>query len=679
MLYFFEKPPLFTHCEEIALQSQQKCFDETVFHLVFENFKVPQKVVDDKYIGETVVLFEVDTLGHFKVIYVDAMYDELKTESKRVFAQFPKIKPGTYNGKPTYKQYSIKIEIPLVEYVVNTSDLKKQNEISKIELAAKLEIDSVNNAIVPFEEKTFSSQLNIPFTHFDYSKFDRNMKLVGANSHTASKPFLYEEVSTYYDFKAENEKVQKTTTTWAARKLWNEHLVQLQGKDYWFTIDPIFDLEVGKDSEADFSTTYKNTRGLLVKGGIGKKFNFYTSFFESQGRFAQYVNDYAESLKAFGPDPAIIPGRGIGKQFKTDSYDYPVAEAYLSYTPAKFINIQFGHGKNFIGDGYRSLLVSDVASPHTFLKFNTKFWKIKYTNTWMWLKDVRPETIDENGAYLSKYMATHYLSWNATKRLNIGFYESVSWLKADKGFDWQYMNPIIFMRPVEWQNGSADNVLLGANVKFKVNNNVSIYGQAVLDDLKFSELKKADGYWGNKYGGQIGVKAYNLFKVYGLSAQAEYNVVRPFTYTHFDSANAHTHMNEPLAHPLGANFQEAIGIVRYKYKRHKFTLKVVWSEIGRDTSNVNHGGNVFYSYNTNRVDINGDEGLTGYGIAQGDLNKLNYLDARYGFMVNPRARLYFEIGLKDRSLSKHYGNDSQNRFIYLGLRTTLNNTYNDHF
>ena len=220
---------------------------------------------------------------------------------------------------------------------------------------------------------------------------------------------------------------------------------------------------------------------------------------------------------------------------------------------------------------------------------------------------------------------------------------------------------------------------MGANVKFKVNNNVSIYGQAVLDDLKFSELKKANGYWGNKYGGQIGVKAYNLFKVYGLSAQAEYNVVRPFTYTHFDSANAHTHMNEPLAHPLGANFQEAIGIVRYKYKRHKFTLKVVWSEIGRDTSNVNHGGNVFYSYNTNRVDINGDEGLTGYGIAQGDLNKLNYLDARYGFMVNPRARLYFEIGLKDRSLSKHYGNDSQNRFIYLGLRTTLNNTYNDHF
>ena len=40
---------------------------------------------------------------------------------------------------------------------------------------------------------------------------------------------------------------------------------------------------------------------------------------ESQGRFAQYFNEYAESLKAFGPDPAIIPGRGIGKRFKDDA------------------------------------------------------------------------------------------------------------------------------------------------------------------------------------------------------------------------------------------------------------------------------------------------------------------------------------------------------------------------
>ena len=170
------------------------------------------------------------------------------------------------------------------------------------------------------------------------------------------------------------------------RKIWNEHLVQLQSEDYWFTIDPIFDLAIGKDTDADFTYTYNNTRGVYVQGGLGNKLSFSASVYESQGRFAQYYNQYAESLKAFGPDPAIIPGRGIAKRFKDDAYDYPVAEGYLSYSPAKFLNVQFGHGKNFIGDGYRSLLQSDVSSPYPYLKLNTKFWNIKYTNTWTWLK-----------------------------------------------------------------------------------------------------------------------------------------------------------------------------------------------------------------------------------------------------------------------------------------------------
>ena len=76
---------------------------------------------------------------------------------------------------------------------------------------------------------------------------------------------------------------------------------------------------------------------------------------------------------------------------------------------------------------------------------------------------------------------------------------------------------------------------------------------------------------------------------------------------------------------------------------------MVWSEIGKDTSGVNHGGNIFYSYNTNRIDVNGDGGLSGYTIGQGDLNRLNFFDLRYAFLINPRARLYFEMGIKDRA------------------------------
>ena len=140
--------------------------------------------------------------------------------------------------------------------------------------------------------------------------------------------------------RSSRESLAKDTGSWLGRKLYNEHLVEIQGEDYWFTVDPIFDLQVGKDFDADFNSTFNNTRGFYVQGGLGKKLSFSASVYESQGRFAHYINNYAESLRAFGPDPAIIPGRGIGKRFKKDAYDYPVAEAYLSYTPNKFINIQ---------------------------------------------------------------------------------------------------------------------------------------------------------------------------------------------------------------------------------------------------------------------------------------------------------------------------------------------------
>ena len=39
---------------------------------------------------------------------------------------------------------------------------------------------------------------------------------------------------------------------------------------------------------------------------LGEKLNFSTTIFESQGRFAQYFNNYAISLKPAGGNPAIV-------------------------------------------------------------------------------------------------------------------------------------------------------------------------------------------------------------------------------------------------------------------------------------------------------------------------------------------------------------------------------------
>lgn len=680
----YERPPVFKGCEDETIENLKTCFNDKLNQYIFENFKVPQEVALDSYKGDVKVLFEVDKEGHVSVVYVDAIYNTLKDETKRVFQSLPKINPGTYNGNPTFYQYSLTIKIPLVDpvFLKNVSSaeqdtLKKFDDLNEV---VSNEFDSITNNISKYQGLEYTSQLNIPFTHQYYSRFDAHMNGLGTNSHTAAKPFVYEEVSKYYDFKTEKKALLKGSNGWWDRKLWDEHLVQIQGEDYWFTIDPVFDLQVGKDVNADFNTTFNNTRGINIQGGLGKKFSFSTSVFESQGRFAQYYNQYAESLKAFGPDPAIVPGRGIGKRFKEDAYDYPVAEAYLSYSPVNFINVQFGHGKNFIGDGYRSLFQSDVAAPQTFLKLNTNFWKIKYTNTWMWLRDVRDAVIEDK-AFLTKYMANHYLSWNVSKRLNIGLFESVMWTDTNgRGFDINYLNPIIFFRAIEFESGQGSgNAIVGASAKYKWNNKVNLYGQFVLDEFSLSHIKAGDKSWKNKFGYQLGAKYYDAFEVKNLMLQLEYNQVRPYTYSHNTIVNNYGHSNQPMAHLWGANFREVIVIGHYNYERWFADAKFIIGTRGLDfndgTDNFSNGGDIYRNYNERPFDTN-------VRIGQG--NKTNTFNAELhaGYIINPVSHLKVFTNISFRNFNPEANTETtfknSTTWFNLGIKTDLFNWYFDN-
>ncbi|WP_347922996.1 gliding motility protein RemB [Pontimicrobium sp. SW4] len=677
----YEKSPVFPECESQEIEVLSNCFKTELAHFIHEKFKMPQIVIDENYKGNIFVLFEVTNQGNFKVLYTDATYTELKTEIEEVFNQLPKIQPATYNGRPIFKQYSYKIGIPLeVPSAVELSDENlEMKAISKIELEAKSEYDDLNASIKPYEDLEYSSTLNIPFLHSSYAKFDRSLNLVGTNSHTAAKPFMYSEVADYYDFKVAKDALTKESNSWWQKKLFNEHLVQLQGKGYWFTLDPIFDLQVGKDSDADFKSTFNNTRGFYVQGGLGKKLSFSSSVYESQGRFADYINRYAESLKGFGPDPAVIPGRGIAKRFKEDAYDYPVAEAYLSYSPTDFLNVQFGHGKNFIGDGYRSLLQSDVASPSPFLKLSTKFWKIKYTNTWMWLKDIRTDVVSDK-AFLTKYMANHYLSWNVSKKFNLGLFESVLWTNSNnRGFDINYLNPIIFYRAIEFETGQgAGNAVLGATAKYKVNDNINIYSQFVLDEFSLGDIKGGEKSWKNKYGYQLGMKYYNAFKVDNLYLQLEYNRVRPYTYSHNTIVLNYGHNNQSMAHLWGANFSEAIVIGRYNYKRWFADAKLVFGSRGLDynngTDDFSYGGDIYRDYNDRPFD-------TGVEVGQGNKTNIFHAELQSGYVVNPATnlKLFAYLSYRDFNPNTTTATTFENNTLWfsIGLRTDLFNWYFD--
>jgi len=671
----FEKYPVFPECENQTIDNLQNCFDVTVRSKVFSNFKVPEVVAEENYTGNVSVFFEVTKKGEFKVLYVDAMYNELKEETRRVFESLPQIKPATYNSNPAYVQFTMSIPIPIIAVPSAIEDEAAVTETKKVE-TLKNEYDEIKN--LPYENEEYTSQINIPFSHHNYSLFDPALNRVGQNNHTAQKPYVYSEVNKYYDFEAENQKLLKDKSSWFGKKLWNEHLVTIKGKDYWITLDAGVDLQVGKDFDADIDT-YNNTRLVYTQGGLGKNVNFFAVIYESQGRFADYFNRFGEARRPAGGNPALIPGRGIAKKFRSDSYDYPIATGHISYAPSKHFNFQLGHGKNFYGDGYRSLLLSDNASPYPYFKINTTFWKLKYTNTWMSLRDIRPE-VQDGGSFRTKFFANHYLSYNVTKRLNIGLFESVVWENDnDRGFDFNYINPVIFYRAIEFSTGPrGGNALIGITSKYKFTDRINAYGQLIIDEFSSSDIFGGEGSYKNKIGYQLGAKYYDAFGVNGLYLQAEYNRVRPYTYSHNSIILNYGHNNQSMAHTLGANFSEFISIARYQKGRIFGDLKLIFAkrgfEFNTDEDSLFYGGNI-YGTEDNRVSDNGNE------LAQGNTTDFFHGELQAGYLINPATNLKIYASLIVRDFKPKVDTqtvfENQTTWLNFGLRTDLFNWYYD--
>lgn len=686
-----EEYPRFSACEDLPNHQIESCFNNQLLNFIAKNFNDSIKRLSREELKKATAIFEVDTTGQFHTLYVAANNSKVKEEIQRIFKLLPKIKPATYQGRAIAMQFRLPITATanadmsntmLVEESFNQPE-EEQRSIKSISenslIVASEEYDSIKTDV--FTNPRYQSQLNIPLSHEYYARFDAAMNRIGVNNHTAAKPFLFENVAKYYNLEKAAKQLYKNKKSLLGRKVWNEHLLRFQNDKYWFTLDFGLDLQLGKDfSDNSQDYTYNNTRTAIFQGGLGKHLSFYTVVYESQGKFAGYFNDWAYAIRPDGGDPAIIPGRGIAKDFGDNAYDYPVAEGYLSYSPSEYFNFQFGHGKNFIGDGYRSLLISDVASPYPYFKINTTFWKLKYTNTWMSLRDVRP-AVTEDGSFRTKYMANHYLSLNISKRLNIGLFESVMWENDnDRGFDLNYLNPVIFYRAIEFSTGArGGNALIGLSGKYKINNSLNAYSQLIIDEFSSSDIFGGKKSWKNKLGFQLGLKYYNAFKVPNLFIRVEYNQVRPYTYSHNTEVLNYGHNNQSMAHLWGANFREFIAIARYKKERWYGSAKLIIGKRGFDfdtfEDNFSYGGDIYRNYEDRPF----DEGVK---IGQGNTANSIFGRLEAGYIVNPETNLKIYGSFVYRNLDVDVNtaqhSDISTPWLNFGIRTDIFNWYYDY-
>ncbi|WP_151089273.1 capsule assembly Wzi family protein [Hymenobacter baengnokdamensis] len=426
-------------------------------------------------------------------------------------------------------------------------------------------------------------------------------------------------------------------------------LYHVQTKDFALRINPVLLLQAGKDGGENSLSglRYVNTRGASFEGLIDQRLGFYGFLTDNQEAVPGWVQAQIRRDN-------IVPHEGYWKDYKTsgNAYDFFTARGGITYAATPHISVQLAHDRNFIGNGYRSLILSDYSSPYFFLKLNTRIWKFNYQNIFAELT-ARRSLSGADSLYPKKYLALHHLSLDVTNNFNIGLFESEVSGGAGRGLELQYLNPVIFYRAIEQQVGSTDNALLGLDFKWNIKHRAQLYGQLVLDEFKLSEIRAGDGWWSNKQAVQLGGKLLDLGGIRNLDLQVEFNYIRPYTYQHESVYTAYEQYQQPLAHPMGANLAEILAVLSYqplprlnlvaKAFYTKQGLDFTYSPVGQPVPHSDYGSNPLQPYNNRPLDAAGK--LIEYGYRVGDGNTSHLLHTDLTATYQPRLNLFIDATL----------------------------------
>ncbi len=445
-------------------------------------------------------------------------------------------------------------------------------------------------------------------------------------------------------------------------KLYRDHFLDVHEGDARLTIDPLFAFEVGFDPGdatlySDTNKYYQNTRGFRITADLGPKVSFQTMFHETQTILPQYL--FLDTRI-----DGTLSGQARVKFVGGAKMDYGFSQANVSYSPAKWFNVQLGHGKHFVGHGYRSVLLSDNALPAPYYEFSfispNKRWQ--YT-TW--------HTKLQHGVGLADRLLTgasseslfswmrarfHHLGVNLG-RVEIGLFESTIFRNIDNNgvrpFDPLELNPVIGVNVLSNGFHGPYKSLVGADLKVKLFDKGYVYGQFATDDPERQ-----------RYAWQAGVRMFDL-GIKHLNVQLEYNSVQPFMYMADPVQLNYVHSGLAMAHPMGAYFSEAVAIIDKTFAdRLRLQAKFNLALYHPDTTSMENRGS-----NLNRPD-------SGASTTAGPEQQLLFMDVNASYLFNPKTNLRFAVGVRRRDLQDTSDN-VQSTYVYVVLGTSIFNRYYD--
>jgi hypothetical protein len=381
------------------------------------------------------------------------------------------------------------------------------------------------------------------------------------------------------------------------------HLLSSQSKSSNIIIDPMLDYEIGQDKKG--GSLFRASEGFGARGNLGRKWSYYFSYTYNMERDPQYVQDFVNARQGL---PGAQTYAAVGKEHNI--YEYNDFRGGVTFQATKHVDLRAGYDQFFIGDGIRSLYLSDFAAPFYFMQLHGQVGRVSFTSvaarTIAPFGSINNGITDQNSP--PNLMVFHYLSWQATRWLKLGFYENNMYnMEINGGVQIGMMNPFVFSRSMSQNVGNSGKSSIGLDAKANIAQHFQLYTQLLINEFHISEIFKTLGTssWVNKEGIQLGGKYIDAFNVKNLDLQGEINYVRPFTYTDKWVVNNFQHDNLPLADPLGANFKDYIASARYQpFSRWYLSGMIMYYKKGLDsasyltaTTQQNWGGDIFRSYN----------------------------------------------------------------------------------
>jgi hypothetical protein len=501
-----------------------------------------------------------------------------------------------------------------------------------------------------------------PYSYSFYQRLNRQIFSPTSDIHTALKPFILSpENALYNGFDSLLQpNTQTKTKSLLNRILFYGHLVDIKNKDFTFYLDFLPDFQLGREFVQP-KTLYLNTRGYQLGGTIGPHFFYYSSGYENQAALPNYQAAYVNKT-------GMIYGQAYDRSLITKGTDWSYVTSVIGYSFSKRLTLVLGEDKTFIGDGYRSILLSDYAAAYPLFRIKADLGSgIQYMAMWTYMEDQKALEFNSFTNNRRKWGLFHYIDWNINSKASFGLFNALISEEANDqghfhGFDINFLNPVYFISSLGPANPAPDHTLLGFNAKYRFLPKTLAYGQFLIDQGRFSDNSSKNAW-------QLGVRGSDLFKINRLNYLLEFNTSKPYTYTSAYPITNYAQLNEPLADPIGANFKEWIGILSYNLGKFEFQGELNYSRFGLDENYTNYGLDITES---NQQNLPSTIGGTGQGLS----TQLKFAEGSVAYILNPKYNLRLELNGVFRQES-NVQTETKTLYFTLGLRSSFRNLYHD--